>query len=143
MSRDAAIDLDFGDGTYRFRLRQGELAELQEKCDAGPGWVLGRLMHQTAENRGWRVQDAPTIIRLGLIGGGMTPNDALNLVRRYVEDRPPMESLVLAQLVLSAALMGAPEDQKKSGPAAGSGSTVSPEESGASPRSSEPAPPSA
>lgn len=136
MGRDAAIDLDFGDGTYRFRLGQGELAELQEKCDAGPGWVLGRLMHQTAENGGWRVEDIPNIIRLGLIGGGLKPTDALKLTRTYVEARPPMENLILAQLVLSAGLMGAPDDEKKSGPEAGSKSPASPEESGASPKSS-------
>lgn len=143
MSRDASIDLDFGDGSYRFRLGYGELMELQEKVDAGPMWVLGRLMAPTAENRGWRVNDISTIIRLGLIGGGMTPAAAVKLVRTYVESRPPMENLILAQVVLSTALMGAPEDEKKSAAAEESKSPVSPEGSGASPKSSAQEPQSA
>lgn len=135
MSRDASIDLDFGDDTHRFRLGYGELMQLQEATDAGPMWVLGRLMAPTAENRGWRVNDIATIIRLGLIGGGMPPAAALKLVRTYVEARPPMENLILAQIVLSTALMGAPEDEKKSAAEEEIKSPVSPEESGALPRS--------
>ncbi|HRP26018.1 gene transfer agent family protein [Thauera sp.] len=131
MTRDASIDLDFADGTYRFCLRYGELMELQEKTDAGPVWVLNRLMLPTAENRGWRVEDIVHVLRLGLIGGGMKPSDALRLVRTYVEARPPMECLLHAQAVLSAALMGAPDEaQKKS--AAEPGSQPASEASGAS-----------
>ena len=139
MPRDAAIEHDFADGTYRFRLGYGELSELQDKADAGPGWVLGRLMVPTAENRGWRVQDISDVIRLGLIGGGMKPVEALNLVRTYVNARPPMENLMLAQAILSAALVGAPDEtQKKSRPKQKASATAS-AESGASGPSSEPA----
>lgn len=105
MSRSAAIDLDFGDGTYRFALRWGELAELQEKTDAGPYVVLHRLhAHQ------WRVEDISNVIRLGLIGGGMEPAAALKKVRTYVEARPPLESHPFALAILSAGLLGAPEE---------------------------------
>lgn len=105
MSRDARIELDWADGTYAFRLAWGQLAELQEKCDAGPYVVLQRL-HSGA----WRIEDISNIIRLGLIGGGLEPSPALKLTRAYVEARPPMESLIPAQVILSAALMGAPEE---------------------------------
>jgi hypothetical protein len=106
MSRSAQIELDWADGTYPFRLAWGQLAELQEKCDAGPYVVLQRLQNGT-----WRLSDIADTIRLGLIGGNMTPADALKKVRAYVEDRPPMENVIFAQVILSAALMGAPEER--------------------------------
>ena len=106
MSRDASITLDFADGSYKFRLAWGQLAELQEKCDAGPYVVYERL-----NNRTWRINDIRETIRIGLIGGGTAPAVALTLVRRYVEERPPLESLPYAQAILSIALIGAPEEE--------------------------------
>jgi len=106
MSRDASVELEFGDGTYRFRLGWGELANLQEACDAGPYVILNRL-----QSGQWRVADIREVVRYGLIGGGLKPTDALKLVKEYVESRPPMESILYAQVVLSAALMGAPEEK--------------------------------
>lgn len=103
--RDARVTFDWGDGTHSFRLAWGQLGELQEKTDTGPYLVLQRL-HSGA----WRIEDISNIIRLGLIGGGMEPAAALRLVRTYVEDRPPMENLIPAQVILSAALTGAPEE---------------------------------
>ncbi|MCF6126068.1 gene transfer agent family protein [Mesorhizobium sp. M7A.F.Ca.CA.001.07.2.1] len=105
MSRDARVTLDFADGTYPFRVGWGEFAELQEKTDAGPFVVLGRLMDRTC-----RTTDISNVIRLGLIGGGMEPAKALTLVRSYVEDRPPAENLPIAQAILMAACMGAPDE---------------------------------
>lgn len=104
--RDARVELDWADGTYAFRLAWGQLAELQERCDAGPYVVLQRLHNGT-----WRVEDITNVIRLGLIGGGMAPADALKKVRTYVEDRPPLENVLTAQAVLTAGLMGAPEEK--------------------------------
>lgn len=104
--RDARVTFDWADGTYTFRLAWGQLGELQEKCDAGPYVVLQRL-HSGA----WRIEDIANVIRLGLIGGGIEPAQALKLVRRYVEARPPMENLIPAQVILSAGLTGAPEEK--------------------------------
>lgn len=105
MGRSAAIDLDWADGTFPFALRWGELAELQEKTDAGPYVVLHRLhSHQ------WRVEDISNVIRLGLIGGGMTPSEAIKKVRFYVEARPPLENHAFAIAILSAGLLGAPDE---------------------------------
>jgi len=103
--RDARITLDWADGTYTFRLAWGELEELQEQCDAGPYVIFDRL-----QTRQWRIQDISNVIRLGLIGGGMEPVKALKLVRRYVEARPPMENVIYASGILSAGLMGAPDE---------------------------------
>jgi len=105
VSRDASTTQAFADDDYVFRLGWGELEQLQEACDAGPYVVLDRLVSGR-----WRMGDIANVIRLGLIGGGHEPVKALKLVRAYVQDRPPLESLVLAQLVLGAAVAGAPEE---------------------------------
>jgi hypothetical protein len=106
MSRDGHIDLDWGDGTYRFRLAWGQLAELQEKCNAGPYVILSRL-----HSGEWRIEDLANVIRLGLIGGETSPTEALQLVRRYVEQRPLLENLPFAIAILNVALIGAPEEK--------------------------------
>lgn len=135
MSRDASVTLTWGDGDYAFRLAWGQLSELQEKCDAGPFVILERL----TEGR-WKVQDISNVIRLGLIGGGMKPVEALKLVRSYVEDRPPMENLMFAQAILAAGVMGAPDEDavKKNASLKGNGSTISPTESSGLPKSTAP-----
>jgi hypothetical protein len=106
MSRDGALTADWADGTHEFRLAWGQLIELQEACDAGPYYILQRLFDGS-----WRVEYISQVMRLGLIGGGMPPPKALALVRRYVEERPPMENVLWAQAVLSAALMGARDEE--------------------------------
>lgn len=124
MSRDAKIELDWADGLKVFRLGWGEIIQLQEACDAGPYVVLQRLI-----TGGWKVQDISSVIRLGLVGGGLEPAKALKLVRDYVESRPPMENTMLASAILNAGLMGAPDELpgEESGETA-SGSTDSPTE---------------
>lgn len=103
--RSARVELDWGDGTYTFRLAWGQLVELQEKCDAGPYVILQRL-----QTGAWQMEDISNVIRLGLIGGGMTAVDALKKTRAYVEAFPPMENLMPAQGILAAALMGARDE---------------------------------
>ncbi|AZN72011.1 gene transfer agent family protein [Georhizobium profundi] len=105
MSRSATVELTWADGDYTFRLGWGELVRLQEACDAGPYFVLGRLQDGT-----WRMQDISETLRLGLIGGGKAPADATKLVKAWVQDRPPMENLAFAQGVLGAALMGSSDE---------------------------------
>lgn len=124
MARDAAVELTWADGDYRFRLAWGQLIELQEKCDAGPYVVLSRLYANQ-----WRMEDITNVIRLGLIGGGMAPAEALKKTRTYVEDRPPLENVLVAQVILASGLHGAPDDPV--GEALGeavTGSTTSPTE---------------
>lgn len=123
MSTDARIELDWGDGTYAFRLAIGQLAELQDKTDAGPLVLFERL-----RTGAWRVEDITNTIRLGLIGGGMPPADALKKVRAYVEERPWTENVPAAMMILMAALYGPAEDDAGNGEAAApeSASTISP-----------------
>lgn len=107
MSRDGKITLDWADGTHTFRLGIAQIEELQEKTDCGPYFLLNRINSGT-----WRVADLRETIRLGLIGGGLTPAEALPLVRWNVEGRPLMESVAPARAILMAALMGAPDGEK-------------------------------
>jgi hypothetical protein len=105
MSRDGSIDLDFADGTYHFRLAWGELVKLQEECNAGPYFVLNRLLAGQ-----WRMEDITSVIRLGLIGGGMDDGKAMRMVRTYVESTIPFRYLAIAQRVLGAAVVGTVEE---------------------------------
>jgi len=110
-NRNGSVELDFGDGTYSFRLGWGDLQKLQEACDAGPFAIFNRLGDMS-----FKVQDIREILRLGLIGGGQEPAKALQLVREYVEERPMLENVPIAQAVLGAALVGAPEEETEKKP---------------------------
>lgn len=139
MSRSAEVTLTWADGDYLFALKWAQLIELQEKTEAGPYFVLGRLGDGT-----WRIGDISEVIRLGLIGGGMAPIAALGLVRRYVEARPPMENLQTAQAILAVALMGSPDESVgKADAGAGKPKRRSRAAKSASQVSTEPEPPSA
>lgn len=127
MSRDAQITITWADGDYTFRLGWGELELLQEACDAGPYVVLSRLYGDD-----WRMGDISNTIRLGLIGGGMVPADALKLVRTWVEKRPPLENILFAQTILSAGIIGAKDEapgEKDAANQEGQPSTIFPTES--------------
>ncbi len=101
MNRHAAVELDWGDGTYTFRLGLGELEELEEKRDLSIFTLAARL---SPEVRAARLLDIRETLRLGLIGGGTKPTDALALVRRYVDERPLDENRDVAYSVALAAI---------------------------------------
>jgi hypothetical protein len=105
MSRDGSVTITWGDGEYRFRLAIGEIRELQEKCDAGPQEILRRLTAGT-----WRLNDMRETIRIGLIGGGMKPAEALGKVTRYVDEFPLLDNILPAQSILIAALVGVEDE---------------------------------
>lgn len=105
MSRSADVTLAWADGEYKFRLAIGQLRELQEKCSAGPQTILTRLA-----TGAWMLDDVREAIRLGLIGGGLKPAEALTLVQRYVDDRPLAENVATAQAVVLVAVFGAPDE---------------------------------
>ncbi len=101
MGRHAAIELDWGDGTYTFRLGLDELEELEEKADAGI-FALARKMSPDVQLA--RSREIREVIRLALIGGGMPAVDALRKVRRYLDERPLDESRDTAYAIVLAAL---------------------------------------
>jgi len=97
----ATVTMDWGDGTYTFRLTVTGAIELEEKCDA-PFMVV----HQRLAANAYKVSDVRETVRLGLIGGGMEPAKALGLVRKYVDDRPITENWLVARAVLGGLLFG-------------------------------------
>jgi hypothetical protein len=105
VTRNATITEPFADADYVFRMAWGEVVQLQELRDCGPYVVLDRLVTGR-----WLIQDIREVVRLGLIGGGLKPVEAVKLVRQYIEARPVVESLELATRILQAALVGAPEE---------------------------------
>lgn len=105
MSADGSITLAWGDGEHRFRTGLKEWREIQDKCGAGLVEIMDRLAH-----RRWKVDDVREPIRIGLIGGGMTPTQAFGVTKIYVDERPLAESVNVAFAILAAAVVGVPDD---------------------------------
>jgi hypothetical protein len=124
----AAVELPWGDGDHTFRLGLAEIEELEAACD-----MSVFLLHTavTSDIPFAKLKHFSETLRLGLIGGGMAPVPALQLVKRYVEERPLHESVAVAGAILRAAIervhtsdLG---DQSGEGEAPGSnGSTSAP-----------------
>ncbi|MGO1160541.1 gene transfer agent family protein [Brucella sp. C7-11G] len=104
--------LTWAGGEHDFELRLEHLRALQDKCDAGPQWILMRLT-----SKQWFIDDVIQPIRLGLEGGGMEKEAARKLVQKFVEDRPLTLSVLTAQAVLMVALFGDEDDQPGEGQA--------------------------
>ena len=109
-TRDGSITRFFGDDEHEFRLAWKQLIELQEKRNCGPAIIMQHLLSGE-----WMVEDIREVIRVGLIGGGMTPGNALNMVRTYVEERPQDIAgenglLMTAIVVMSAAIARVPDE---------------------------------
>lgn len=103
MSRSAKITLDWADGRRDFKLGFGELEELDEKTKVGPLVLFNRL----AQDGDWHVNEVREVLRIGLIGGGTKPAEALRLVRRYVEEVPDwITNVKLAASIVGAAMSG-------------------------------------
>jgi hypothetical protein len=121
------LTLDFADGEYVFRLPVGQIAELQQKCDAGVGEIFGRMCAgRYLNDKGemllnpalarFKYEDVAETIRLALIGGGggmangeaveVGPVKALQLVRSYVHPRPLLENWRIAYAILAAFMVG-------------------------------------
>lgn len=107
--RSARIDNVFvGDGKYDLCLKIEQLILLQEKTGVGPYVLQQRLM--MAE---WYVADIIETLRLALIGGGMAPREAYNLVTTYCVEGELAKYSILAYNAIYAALHGAPEEDEE------------------------------
>lgn len=98
------IDLTWAGGEHNFMLSIDLLRALQQKCDAGPPYVLARL-----RTNQWHVDDVIHTIRLGLEGGGLAKEEARRLTKFHVEERPLAESVITAVAILTYALVGGEE----------------------------------
>lgn len=94
----------FGDNTYRFHLNDAVLEELERITGAGVGTLFLRLVASQ-----FHIGDLTAIIRLGLIGGGMDPKRAQELVSTYAANAPLDQIFPLALDVLTARWAGAEE----------------------------------
>lgn len=86
--------------------RIGALRSLQAACDTSPMAVLVRLYNGT-----WFFDDCAEVIRLGLIGAGMSATKAARLVRRHIDNQPLLSNVIAAQQVLSAGLSWPSDDE--------------------------------
>jgi hypothetical protein len=144
VSADASVTLPFADGEYRFLFRIGQLRELQEsvnKWRAAIGApIIGpmALLKQIRENDAWP-GDVREILRIGLVAGGKTPVEATALLKRYYDERPPLENYPLAHMVLAAGFIGVEWDPVGKGEAEGT-ETEAMTTASSSPHSTEPVP---
>ena len=109
-TRDGSTTRFFGDDEHVFRLAWKQLIELQEKRNRGPAIIMQQLLSGE-----WFVEDIREVIRIGLIGGGMPPAEALRMVRTYIEERPQDIAgedglLMTAIVVMSAAIARVPDE---------------------------------
>lgn len=122
-----ALELEFGDGIYSFRLRFAQIVELQALTGVGPFELSARL------SMGYpKFEDIRETIRLGLIGGGVgwigrtekepgvevkvDPSRAARLVSTYVDTYGDNRhswaaSRLVAQAVIGAGLVGIPGEE--------------------------------
>lgn len=116
MSADGSIELAWADADRRFRIAIGEFRGLQESINArrvaieahpiGPS----ALLHALRTNNAWP-DDVRDVLKAGLIGGGETYQAAQRLLARHFDNKPLLEHMKVAFLVLLAALVGVPDDE--------------------------------
>lgn len=120
MSANGMRTIIWAGGEDQFCLAKvGLILDLETKCEAGIATVMTRLGSGT-----WRLNDVREPIRLGLIGGGMAPDKAMQAVRNHVDDNPLTSSVLLAYAILEAVMVGVPNDpvgKKPDGEEAGAG----------------------
>lgn len=75
--------LFFGDGKHPFLFLAAEWQELQRVTNCGPWEIEARLLSSRCSFAEMR-----ETLRVGLLGGGMTPKAAADLVESYVGKRP-------------------------------------------------------
>ena len=141
MAVNGEVPLNWGDGEHKFNLAKLRcVLELEEKCNAGVAEILKRILEGT-----WRFNDLRETIRLGLIGGGASPDQAIRLTNRYCDDRPWAESVEPARTIILSAMFGVPEDDpltKKAETERAKGEPSMTREGMSAPSSTDSAPPS-
>ena len=94
----------FGDREHPFALTDPMVRELEQLTGVG----VGALYLRTVAGQ-FHIADLPEVIRLGLIGAGMTPQQAKRLTDTSAQNRPLGEVYPLALDVLDARWNGVPE----------------------------------
>jgi hypothetical protein len=87
----------FGDADHTFTLTDPMIVELERLTGQGIGTI-----YQRAVALAFSASDLVEVIRLGLIGGGMAPQNAMQLTDTYARNRPLAETYPLALDILDA-----------------------------------------
>jgi hypothetical protein len=103
---DTACKTFFGDGEYTFRLTPALLTELESRRGAIA------LVSARVWNKQFAHADITEILRFGLIGGGLNPKRATELIAAYAADRPFSETQPIAAKVLERLWCGNPDETK-------------------------------
>lgn len=125
---DTSIELDFGDGRYRFWLampqilaiEKGERSIMEIWSDLGDALNAidrdGELTPIFVGGGAGRMREIVDVIKFGLIGGGsgfvngaeieVSPITATRIIETYVHNRPIAETLPVAWAILQAAIFG-------------------------------------
>ena len=100
MSAPGTVVLIWAHGEDTFCLAKiGQILDLEERCGSGIAAIVQRL-----ENHTWGIRDVREPIRLGLIGGGMDPERAQEIVERHVVP-PFVAHLKTAHTILASAMV--------------------------------------
>lgn len=102
----AAETIVWAAGEHDFRLDIGALRAIEQRCDAGVSVTLLRLLGQQ-----WKADDVLSVIRLGLVGGGMDGDNARKLVDKALETASLFALSVTAADVLRRFVMFDGDDQ--------------------------------
>jgi hypothetical protein len=95
----------FGDADYQFKLTAPAVNELEAKCGAGILAISHRVFAKQCSQ-----SEITETIRLALIGGGMAPKRAADLVALYVADQPLLNAHPIAAKTLERLLCGNPNE---------------------------------
>lgn len=87
----------FGTAEHKFTLTDDMITELERITESGIG-----AFYQRAIAMLFKAADLAEVIRLGLIGAGMHPQEAMQLVDTYARNRPMAETYPLALDILDA-----------------------------------------
>lgn len=108
--------LAWGDGDYEFKLRIREVVELERLTDS----TIGEIFQRVTAGR-YKITDIVETIRLGLIGGGLAPVRAKQLIDLYVDGQPivgagdPSSPYMTAVAVLQNLVVGLQEASEDAG----------------------------
>lgn len=108
MSDAPAFRTFFGDAQRDFRLTPDLITELERRSGRGVGGLCRDLF---ASN--FRHAEILETIRLALIGGGESPEDADALVKTYAAPAPVMTVYPLAVAILEMTMFGQPAKKGK------------------------------
>ena len=96
----------FGDGEKTFALTDPMIAELERLTGSGIGAFYQRVIRMD-----FRLADLVEVIRLGLIGAEMHPEQAATLTNTYARNRPIAEIFPLAIDILECRWTGTSTDE--------------------------------